>query len=127
MRIMLDTNAYSGFKRGDLETVALLSQADEILIPTPVLGELRSGFRVGSRENENLIQLEAFLSSPRVHVHPLAEETAVFYAEIHEALRASGKTIPANDLWIAAAALESGSILVSRDTHFDSVSGIIRR
>ena len=127
MRVMLDTNAYSAFKRGDATIVESLSKADEILIPTPVLGELRSGFRAGTREAANLKELEAFLASPRVRVHPLGEETAIFYAEVHGALRAAGTPIPTNDLWIAAAALETGSVLLTRDAHFDSVAGLVRR
>jgi len=127
MKLMLDTNAYSDFMRGDALVRELLAQADEILVPVPVLGELRSGFRSGNREADNLREWEGFLSSPRVRVHPLGETTAIFYAELHGSLRASGKPIPTNDLWIAASALETGSILLSRDTHFNAVPGIIRR
>ena len=127
MRILLDTNAYSAFKRGDPDVVEALSKADEILVPTTVLGELRAVFRAGSREAANLRDLEEFFGSPRVRFHPLGEETAIFYAEVHAALRASGKPIPTNDVWIAAAVLETGSILVSRDLLFDAVPGIIRR
>ena len=127
MRIMLDTSAYSAFKCGDPATVESLSGADEILVPAPALAELRAGFRSGSREAANLTELEAFLASPRVRVHALGEATAIFCAEIHGALRAAGKPIPTNDLWIAAAALETGSILVTRDHHFDSVAGLLTR
>jgi tRNA(fMet)-specific endonuclease VapC len=127
MRVMLDTNAYSAFKKGAVEIVELLAKADEILLPTPVLGELRSGFRSGNREAENIRDLESFLGSPRVRIHPLGEETAIFYAELHSSLRSEGKPIPTNDLWIAASALETGSILISRDTHFDAVAGLLRR
>jgi predicted nucleic acid-binding protein len=126
MRVMLDTNAYSAYKRGDGATKETLSLAEEVLVPTPVLGELRSGFRQGNREGANLAELEEFLSRPRVRVHPLGEGTAIYYAEIYGALRAAGKPIPTNDLWIAAAALETGSILLSRDSHFDAVAGLIR-
>ncbi len=127
MRIMLDTNAYSAFKRGDEKTVQILSRADEILLPVPVLGELRSGFRSGNREAENIGELNAFLSSPRVRIHPLGEETAIFYAEVHCALRAASNPIPANDVWIAAAVMESGSVLITRDSHFDAVAGIVKQ
>lgn len=123
---MLDTNAYSSFKRGDAETVETVARAEAILLPTPVLGELRAGFRAGRKEAENIADLEAFLSSPRVRVHALGEETAIFYAEVHGALRAAGKPIPTNDLWIAASALETGSILVTSDAHFDNVAGLVR-
>jgi predicted nucleic acid-binding protein len=127
MRVMLDTNGYSAFKKGHAQTVEILRRADEILVPVPVLGELRVGFRAGNREEENLEALQAFLFSPRVRIHPLGEETAIFYSEIHGALKKAGKPIPINDLWIASAALECGAILVSRDTHFDLVPGIVRR
>jgi len=127
MRVMIDTNAYSSFKRGSRDTIEALAKADEILVPAIVLGELRAGFHGGNRENDNLLELEEFLASPRVSVHSLGEETAIFYAEIYASLRAAGKPIPTNDLWIAAATLETGSILLSGDAHFDAVRGLIRR
>ena len=94
--------------------------------------ELAHAFKATSRrrgvsENANLLELEEFLASPRVSVHSLGEETAIFYAEIYMSLRAAGKPIPTNDLWIAAATLETGSILLSGDVHFDAVRGLIRR
>ena len=127
MRVMLDTNAYSGFKRGRAEIVETITLADEILLPVVVLGELRAGFRAGSREKVNLLELEEFLASPRVTIQTIREETSIFYAEIFTSLRAEGKPIPTNDLWIAASVLETGSILLSGDTHFDQVPGLIRR
>lgn len=123
---MLDTNAYSGFMRGIQEVVDTLAHADEILVPVIVLGELRSGFRSGNREKSNLLELEEFLSSPRVTIQTIKEETSIFYAEVFTSLRSRGTPIPTNDLWIAAAALETGSILISRDAHFDLVPGLIR-
>ena len=38
----------------------------------------------------------------------------------------NGTPIPENDIWIAAAALETGSRLVSFDTDFDNVGGLVR-
>ena len=109
MRVMLDTNAYSAFKKGDTQIIEILGGADEILIPAPVIGELRVGFRAGNREEENLKEFQAFLLSPRVRIHPIGEETAIFYAEVHGALKKAGKPIPINDLWIASSALECGA------------------
>ena len=127
MRLLIDTSAYSGFKRGDTATTEALARAEEILIPVPVLGELRVGFRGGAREAENLLELEEFLDSPRVSVLSMGEETAIRYAEIYTGLKSAGTPIPTNDLWIAASVLETGSILLSRAAHFDLVPGIIRR
>lgn len=127
MRVMIDTNAYSSFKRGNRDMIEALAKADEIIVPAIVLGELRAGFHGGNRENDYLLELEEFLASPRVSVHSLGEGTAIFYAEICTSLRAAGKPIPTNDLWIAAITLETGSILLSSDAHFDAFHGLIRR
>lgn len=125
MRLMLDTNAYSAFMRGDAAVAELIARADEILLPVPVLAELRAGFRLGNREPANLRELERFLASPRVRAFPATETSAVFYAETYCALRAAGNPIPGNDLWIAALALESGSMLVTADAHFAAVKGLL--
>jgi tRNA(fMet)-specific endonuclease VapC len=40
-------------------------------------------------------------------------------------LRAKGKPIPNNDIWIAAHALETGAELLSFDDHFQWVEGLV--
>jgi len=40
------------------------------------------------------------------------------------ALRALGKPIPENDLWIAAVAIQHGLVRVSRDEHFQNLPGL---
>jgi tRNA(fMet)-specific endonuclease VapC len=127
MKVLLDTSAYSAFKRGDGAISDLLAQGEVIFVPVPVLGELRAGFRLGGKEERYLAELEEFLRRPRVRVHSCSDETAIFYAEIYARLRALGRPIPTNDLWIAAAALESGSILLSYDDHFHAVAGLVTR
>ena len=47
------------------------------------------------------------------------------YARIAAALRAKGRPIPTNDVWIAAHAMETGADLVSADGHFEYVEGIV--
>ena len=44
---------------------------------------------------------------------------------IAASLRAKGRPIPANDIWIAAHALEAGADLVSYDRHFDQIDGLV--
>lgn len=53
-----------------------LSAAGQVLVPSVVLGELRSGFRRGSREAVNLRQLEQFLAKPLVRVVDVSSDTA---------------------------------------------------
>lgn len=115
---MLDTSAYSAFKRGNPEAIDLLRKAPDILLPVIVLGELWSGFESGSKRETNRHELDAFLSSPRVLVVQAGIETAARYAVIHAYLRANGRPIPTNDLWIAALAMEHGTTLLTADAHF---------
>ena len=115
---MLDTSAYSAFKRGNPEAIDLLRKAPDILLPVIVLGELWSGFESGSKRETNRHELDAFLSSPRVLVVQAGIETAARYAVIHAYLRANGRPIPTNDLWIAALAMEHGIALFTADAHF---------
>jgi tRNA(fMet)-specific endonuclease VapC len=39
-------------------------------------------------------------------------------------LKKAGRPIPLNDVWIAAHALETGSVLVTYDAHFAAVPGL---
>jgi hypothetical protein len=55
--LALDTNAYQGFKRGRVEVLGQLGRAERILIPVPVLTELRTGFLGGSKEARYLDEL----------------------------------------------------------------------
>ena len=122
--LLLDTNLYVAFKRGDDDAVELLRLADEIHLSTVVLGELLAGFAAGSRERRNREELTAFLESPRVRIDAVDEGTADFYGRIFALLRRKGRPIPTNDLWIAAAALQHGLLLATRDDHFAAIEGL---
>jgi tRNA(fMet)-specific endonuclease VapC len=124
-RIALDTSAYSAFKRGHHDVVQHLRRASEILVSSVVLGELLGGFEVGGRLQRNRDELRLFLRSRRVRLVPVGEATAERYARIYAALRAAGRPLPTNDLWIAASAMEHGAELVSLDRDFAHVAQIL--
>ena len=122
--IVLDTNAYVAFKRGDDNVVAVIQRCPDLLICTTVLGELLAGFAAGTREARNREELSAFMQSPRVRTVVCGETTADNYALVFAALRRKGKPIPSNDLWIAASALEHGAGLLTLDIHFAEIDGL---
>ena len=124
-RVALDTSAYSAFKRGHHGVGAHLRRAREILLPSIVLGELLGGFEAGSRSRRNREELRLFVESPRVRLVPVGEATAERYALIYASLRAAGRPLPTNDLWIAASAMEHGVELVTLDRDFAHVSQIL--
>jgi predicted nucleic acid-binding protein len=102
-----------------------IREASQVQVNAVVLGELRAGFLKGTRRAENLAELGAFLASPRVDVVAVDEETAERYAVILDSLRQRGALIPTNDIWIAASAMQSGSILLTTDPHFRDVIQIV--
>lgn len=123
--ILVDTNAYAAFKRGDPSILEVIQHA-EILVMSPiVLGELLSGFESGSRTKKNRDELQHFLQSSRIRIFAITSDTANFYSQIHFSLKNKGKPIPTNDLWIAAQVLENGCVLCSYDNHFKFIDGLI--
>jgi tRNA(fMet)-specific endonuclease VapC len=124
-RIFLDTSAYSAFKRGHTQIRHRVREASQIQLNAIVLGELQAGFLKGARRAENVAELAQFLASPHVEVVAVDEETASRYAVILDALRRVGAPVPTNDLWIAASAMQHGSLLVTTDPHFQGIVQIV--
>jgi tRNA(fMet)-specific endonuclease VapC len=123
-KVLLDTNAYVRFLRGDEKVIAYLAQADNVYMSVFVLGELYAGFKAGGKEKDNRQILERFLLKPTVTVLEATTETADIFGLIAASLKKSGNPIPVNDVWIAAHALETGSILVTYDDHFARIPGL---
>jgi tRNA(fMet)-specific endonuclease VapC len=57
-------------------------------------------------------------------VLPCDLEIARHYGVIEKALRAKGRPIPANDVWIAALAQQHELIVVTCDAHFGEVEAL---
>jgi len=125
MKLCLDTCAYSRLVQQENALVVCVEEADNVFIPSVVLGELFAGFMLGKREKENRQQLDAFLNLPGVEVVSIDASVAERYAFIVKQLRSQGTPIPTNDIWIASVALETGSRLVSYDAHFERIPGLI--
>ncbi len=49
MRLLLDTNAYTGFMRSSTEVAAAVRRAERVYVSSIVVGELLYGFRSGTR------------------------------------------------------------------------------
>ena len=124
MRVLLDANAYSLWKRGHSRMAEIVRSSSEILLPLVVVGELLYGFRHGARAEQNIRELHQFIDNRRVTVAGMTLTTADRYARIAVNLRRKGRPIPTNDIWIAAHAMESGADLVSGDRHFEEVDGL---
>jgi tRNA(fMet)-specific endonuclease VapC len=125
MKILLDTSAYVEFKRNNVELVEMIVAADLILFSAVVLGELLFGFRSGSRFKKNLDELNGFLENDAVEIVSIGKISADRYSRIATQLRRQGTPIPTNDIWIAAQTMEHGAELVTTDSHFAKISGLV--
>ena len=125
-RVAFDTTFLIDFQRertrGETDGPAhafLASDPDvELLLPATALGEFAEGF--GDVEDPVLRTVR------ELHVLlPIDEETALVYGRITRALRATGKLIGTNDLWIAAASIRHEVPLVTANVaDFRRVEGI---
>lgn len=121
-RLAVDTNAVIAYREGISEIYTLIDEADVIILPVTVLGELLYGALNSAKteKNEQIIQKFAAYSL----VMQVDEAVAVRYAKVRNSLKKKGTPIPENDIWIAAACLELEVPLLSRDGHFNFVDGL---
>lgn len=125
-RILIDTNAYAAMMSGDDRIADVLATSEAILLSPVVMGELYDGFLNGSRYQENHRILERFRGRPRTIMAPITDTTAEWFGRIKQGLRRVGRPIPINDVWIAASCMEHSAALLTLDTHFDEIVGLLR-
>jgi tRNA(fMet)-specific endonuclease VapC len=123
-KILLDTNAYIGYLSGDENVLEFLARADIVYISVFVAGELYSGFRGGTKFQQNKIQFENFLTKSTVEFLNASESTADIFGQVKNSLKKAGTPLPINDIWIASQALETGSVLITYDKHFSKIGGL---
>ena len=124
--IIVDTNAYTRLLTGGEDVLDVIGTAETVYMSIFVLGELYAGFAGGTKERENKDTLYRFLRKPSVKILNATSETAEIFGMVKQELKKAGTPLPINDVWIAAHALETGSILVTYDEHFKKIAGIRR-
>jgi tRNA(fMet)-specific endonuclease VapC len=122
--LILDTNALSAAADGEPAALQVLAQAQQIVVPVIVLGEFRFGVAQSRYRRAYEDWLAGWIAD--VDIAELDEKTASFYATVAIELKARGKPIPTNDLWIAALCRQHSLPLLTRDRHFDHVTGLQR-
>lgn len=122
--VLIDTNAYAAFKKGEPDALEILQKVNVIVINPIVIGELIGGFMLGNREERNRSELIQFLKTSKVNQVIINTDTSEFFASIFKELRSKGKPIPTNDIWIAATAIQHDLAVFSYDKHFKNVDGL---
>lgn len=122
--MILDTNAVSAWSDGEEELLDAMAGAGPVMLPVIAIGEYRYGLKLSTQRTEREAWLRRVIDT--VHVLPVTRATAGAYADIRSQLHRKGRSIPTNDAWIAALALEHRLPVLSRDAHFDVVDGVER-
>jgi predicted nucleic acid-binding protein len=122
--VILDTNAVSALLAGDPALGEVLAGDERHHLPVIVIGEYRYGM-LGSRFRVHLQGLLETLIRESF-VLRVDEVTAETYSHVRDELRRNGRPIPENDIWIASLARQHHQPVVSRDGHFDYISGLRR-
>lgn len=123
-KILVDTNAYTRLLVGQENVLDVVGAAETVYMSIFVLGELYAGFAGGTRERDNKDALNSFLLKPTVKILNATSETARIFGSVKQNLKKAGTPIPINDVWIAAHAFETGSTLVTYDSHFTKIAGL---
>ena len=119
--LVRDSNALLALFDGDEEVREIISSAEKVLVPAIVLGEVQLGINNTKRGRTTQKALEKFLDQPFVEVLDVGSETASYFFTAMKYLMEHGTPIPTDDVWIAAGALETGSVLLTRDGHFSNI------
>jgi tRNA(fMet)-specific endonuclease VapC len=122
--MLLDTNAISAIGEKDDAIMGILAEAEAIMLPFAAVAEFRFGLLGSTRPESGLLLLERLAESAGI-CFPDAE-TLAHYAWISDHLKRKGRPIPHNDIWIAALARQHSLEILSSDTDFDHIAGIVR-
>lgn len=101
-RILFDTNIIVDLFAEVPAVLRMVEVVEEVFVPSIVIGELLYGAQKSLRREENLDRIREF--AKLVTIVGVDMDVAETYGRIKNHLRAKGRLIPENDIWIAAIA-----------------------
>lgn len=122
MNYLFDTTCYSHLLKGNKAVANMLKDADIVFIPNVVIAELKYGFMLGTRRDENEKLLSRFIANKKISVVLPDNATADYFANIAVFARKKGVQLSTHDIWIAALAEQWDVTIVTFDkdfTHLD--------
>lgn len=122
-KFALDTNIAIAVLNGEPAVVDKLRNTTQVFLPLPVVGELLFGALNSRHLETNLSRIQQLIQ--RSIILEMRSETASLYAKTRMSLKQKGRPIPENDVWIGASCLEHRLALITNDTHFNLVDGLI--
>jgi tRNA(fMet)-specific endonuclease VapC len=121
-RYLLDTNIVIALFANELDVKHKLASADQIFLPSIVVGELYYGAEKSEKIIQNLERIDELAAN--CVVLSCDTNTARHYGDIKNKLKIKGRPLPENDIWIASIAIQHELILVTRDEHFKEIENL---
>ncbi len=123
---LLDTDHLSYLQERHPRVLARLSlfrAGDRLFTSVVGVAELLKGIHLlpAGRRQRELLELYHQTLQRMAAILPISRSAAERFAAIDASLRRKGRPIPVNDVWVAAAALVEGAILVTGDAHFTHI------
>ena len=100
--VLLDTNILIGILAKDEAILSRLVETEAVFLPSIALGELYFGAFKSVHPDDNAQRIDRLAASTAILY--CDGTTALHYGRIKTGLRAKGRPIPENDIWIAAIA-----------------------
>lgn len=122
-KYLLDTNIVIDIFHGDQLVLDRLALIRNIFVPSIVIGELYFGAFKSGRIKENVVRINEF--ALKSEILNCDQHTGKIYGEAKTGLKSIGRPIPENDIWIASIALQYKLILLTQDSHFSYVPGLL--
>ncbi len=124
-KVVLDTNTAIDFLKDIPEVISALEEFDVFYLTATICGEILFGAKNSGRRIENEKKYRDFIK--QCLILNVDFDVADEYSSIRLNLKKKGKPIPENDIWIAATCIVNNLTLMSRDTDFENVEGLIFR
>lgn len=128
MNYLLDTSAFSDLMREHVRMDArleALARDDRVQICSIVRGEILYGLRrLPDGQRREALEAKAALLFAEFSCAPVPASAGDHYARVKRDCQREGLSLDENDLWIAATALASNAVLVSRDRDFQRIESL---
>lgn len=120
---LLDSSVLIPSLRGDKAISTRIDSLPQVYVSSIVLGELYYGaFGSPTRPDAALLDIQAV--EQKATVLAADATTALIYGRIGQELKREGFTMPDNDVWIAATAIQYYLTLAAHDLHFNWIAGL---
>ncbi len=120
MTLVFDTSALSSLLDNDERMITAVTTPGytSMIVPLATDAEARFGFAYGTRQTKNLRNYELFKQRFSLRVVAPDQDTAIIYAELGAWCRENGVSLSHNDIWIAAACIQTAGKLLTLDQDF---------